>query len=274
MQAEARAFVERLTQRIYPLLSTFNQARWDLATLGRPEDYTLVERLGADYKRLFTSEPAEWQTIQQLYAERATITDALLHRSIEQLFFLYAAEQAIPAQIDRIAALEAAMNGLYTNFRGMLDGQPVSENQIKTMLQQETDSQRRRKAWEASKTIGAVAQPDLLELIRLRNQGAQALGFRDYYAQMLQLAEIDEAALFALLDDLEVCTREPFRQLKAEIDAQLAARCAVQVEELRPWHYSDPFFQEPPHTGGVDLDGLFADQDIVALATRTFDGIG
>jgi peptidyl-dipeptidase A len=48
----------------------------------------------------------------------------------------------------------------------------------------------------------------------------------------------------------------------------------VPLAELRPWHYSDPFFQEAPRTGAADLDGLFASQDLLALATRTFDGIG
>jgi peptidyl-dipeptidase A len=46
------------------------------------------------------------------------------------------------------------------------------------------------------------------------------------------------------------------------------------VSQLRPWHYADPFFQEVPSEGGVDLDGLFAGRDLVELTRRTFDGLG
>ena len=46
------------------------------------------------------------------------------------------------------------------------------------------------------------------------------------------------------------------------------------MSDLRPWHYADPFFQETPPDGAVDLDPLFDGQDVVALARRTFDGIG
>ena len=46
------------------------------------------------------------------------------------------------------------------------------------------------------------------------------------------------------------------------------------MAELRPWHYADPFFQEPPPDGAVDLDPLFDGQDIVVLARRTLEGVG
>ena len=49
-----------------------------------------------------------------------------------------------------------------------------------------------------------------------------------------------------LFDELDALTREPFRLAKEEIDTKLAANCGISVDELRPWHYHDPFFQEPP----------------------------
>ena len=46
------------------------------------------------------------------------------------------------------------------------------------------------------------------------------------------------------------------------------------MSDLRPWHYADPFFQEAPPDGAVDLDPLFEAHDVVALARRTMSGIG
>ena len=274
MESEARTFVGMVSARLALVLTEYGEARWNVATRGTLEDRAAMERIGATYTHLFTDDPAEWQTISRLYDARGAIADDLVRRSVERLYNMYASEQVAPEHIERIAKLEAALRDTYTNYRAMIDGQPVSDNQIKTILRDETDSELRREAWEASKQIGVVARDGLLELIKLRNQNARAHGFRDYYAQELKLQETDEAELFELLDDLEQHSREPFRAIKAKFDAVLAANCGVRVSDLRPWHYNDPFFQEPPRTSAIDFDQLFADQDIVALATRTFDGVG
>lgn len=274
LPSAARAFVAALVARLRPAAREYNLAQWNLATTGAPEHRDALERLGAAYTRVLTDDPAEWQAIQQLYAGRAAIDDAGLRREVELLYTSFAAAQVAPEQIDRLAALEAGLTDLYANFRGTIDGAAVPNNTLNTTLRESDDSELRREAWEASKQIGPAARPGLLELVELRNASARALGFRDYYAKSLALQEIDEAELFALLDDLEARTREPFRALKRQLDAALAERCHVPLAELRPWHYSDPFFQEAPRTGAGDLDGLFASQDLLALATRTFDGIG
>src|SRR5262245_4227319 len=148
MESEARAFVDMLTARMHPVVTQYSLAQWNLATTGAPQHKEGMERLGAAYTRLFTAEPSEWATIQRLYAGRAAIGDELLRRSVERLYRSFASEQITPEDIDRIAALEASLNDLYTNFRGTIDGRPITDNQIKTVLREERDSEIRREAWE------------------------------------------------------------------------------------------------------------------------------
>jgi peptidyl-dipeptidase A len=45
------------------------------------------------------------------------------------------------------------------------------------------------------------------------------------------------------------------------------------TKELAPWHYGDPFFQEAPADGGIDLDPLFANADLTDLTARTYDDL-
>ena len=52
-----------------------------------------------------------------------------------------------------------------------------------------------------------------------------------------------------MLDELAAKTDEPFRQAKAELDAELSQRFGVPVADLMPWHYADPFFQRAPMLG-------------------------
>jgi peptidyl-dipeptidase A len=85
---------------------------------------------------------------------------------------------------------------------------------------------------------------------------------------------MDEGRLFATLDECDALTAEPFVAWKAATDHRLAERFGCDVSELAPWHYEDPFFQEVPAAGGVDLTDVFEDADVVALARETFTGIG
>jgi peptidyl-dipeptidase A len=115
---------------------------------------------------------------------------------------------------------------------------------------------------------------DVRELARLRNEAARTLGFRDWFALSVATSEMDEARLFATLDEADRVTAEPFARWKAELDDRLAARFGCGVGDLRPWHYADPFFQDVPAEGGVDLNAYFTGRDLVELTTRTFDGLG
>jgi peptidyl-dipeptidase A len=114
----------------------------------------------------------------------------------------------------------------------------------------------------------------LLELVRLRNQAARALGYRDHFALALATGELDEMRLFATLDEVDRATAAPFGAWKAALDDSLSARFGCAPTELFPWHLDDPFFQSPPAAGGVALDHLFESADLEALTLRTYDGLG
>jgi peptidyl-dipeptidase A len=270
---DVQAFVDRIAAEVRPLWTGRSLASWNLATTGEAR-FQQELRDWSERAMLRFANADEWRAVQAWHARRHELADPLLRRQLELLYLRYAGSQQPPELIARIAALQANLTGLYTNFRSTLGGRELPENALKDLLREENDVELRQEAWEASKQIGPQAAPTLLELVDARNEGARAMGWRDYYAMALELQEVDEAELFALLDALEQATREPFARVKAELDAALAARYGVGLSPPFPWHYSDPFFQDPPHTGAVDLDAVFAGQDIEALSVRTFDGLG
>jgi peptidyl-dipeptidase A len=112
------------------------------------------------------------------------------------------------------------------------------------------------------------------ELVRLRNEAAGAAGYPDYYHLKLGLGEQDPAAIDGFFARLRALTDAPFAELKGEIDAGLAEIHDVEVAELRPWHYQNSYFQEMPAIYGIDLDEIYARQDLLGIARRFFEGIG
>jgi peptidyl-dipeptidase A len=180
----------------------------------------------------------------------------------------------VPAELRaQIVELESSVEGRFSRHRGVVRGSEVDDTEIKRILRQSDDPAERREAWEASKTVGAEVAGDVRQLARLRNEAARGLGYRDWFALALAVDELDEGKLLETLQEADTATAEPFGRWKGALDERLATRFGCAVSELRPWHYADPFFQELPPDGAVDLDGLFEGRDIVELSRRTFDGI-
>jgi peptidyl-dipeptidase A len=193
---------------------------------------------------------------------------------VRLLHLEYARGQRDPATIDEVAQLSKELDDAYTNFRAEVDGQKLTVNAIKEILATENDSEERCAAWEASKQIGAQVANQIRRLAELRNEAAHTMGYPNFHRMSLMLDELDPDWLYAMLDELADKIEEPFRAVKAAMDADLSQRFGVPVEDLMPWHYADPFFQEAPMLSDYDFNALFKDKDLVDLATQTYDGLG
>jgi peptidyl-dipeptidase A len=265
------AFVDRLVAELQPLELEHNREYWLLATTGEEKYLRSTARLDSAMRLLFAKrEPYEYL---QGVAAAGALADPLLQRQLELLLKSYRAKQIPPGMIERQVGLEKRLEAAFTNFRAELDGERVTDNRIIDLLVGSDDAALRRRAWEASKQVGAEVEADLLELVRLRNEGARRVGFANYHVMNLELDELDPAWLFDLLDRLERDTQPLWDAYKGGVDTRLAGRFGCAVADLRPWHYADPFFQQAPATE-VDLAGVYANQDLEALTERFFGAIG
>ena len=162
----------------------------------------------------------------------------------------------------------------FSVFRGTIDGEKVTDSQIKEILKTSTNSAEREKAWLASKQVGPVVAADIIKLVKLRNQAAQKLGFDNYHTMSLATGEQDVKEIDKIFDDLYKLTNLPYAQLKADLDRILAANCNIGLGELMPWHYHDPFFQDTPLVYDIDLDAYYKDKDVKDLSIKFYAGIG
>jgi peptidyl-dipeptidase A len=257
--------------KLAPLEKAANAAWWDANTDAGEE--TKRRRAAADLALSDALADAEVYAAASTARAKAGL-DPLVARQLDVLAQSYAPHQ-VPADLRReIVDLQSDIESRFARHRGTIDGEAVDDNQIVDILRTSDDSGQRRAAWEASKSVGAEVAADVRELARLRNRAARTLGYRDHFALALETTDFDERRLFATLDSVAELTDGPFRVLKAELDERLAARFGIAAADLRPWHYEDPFFQDPPSAIGVDLDPYLVDADLAALTERTFSGMG
>jgi peptidyl-dipeptidase A len=267
----ARELIRSFTELAEPASKRAALAQWTLATSASPEAEREAAEASVALARLYADD-AVFEEAKRLAG--AALGDPLLARQIHLLHLATLNYRRDPATLERMVGLETELESAYSTYRGEVLGERLSENQIRDVLKSETDLSKRRLAWEASKGIGPVVAPRILELARLRNEVARRLGFRDWFAMALKNDELDEAWLMALLDELDEDTRAPFAAEKAKIDAEASAWLGVPAEELMPWHYQDVFFQEAPTTEATSLDRLVKEHDVATRSRAFYEDLG
>jgi peptidyl-dipeptidase A len=270
-EAELAEFLREHLAEVEPLHKAGNEASWQANVTGDPAHEAESARLSAEIRKVYSRK----EPLARLIAlqDSGEVRDPLLARQLTLLVLAYRAQQMPAETIERIVAVEKALESRFNNFRAELNGRRVTDNELRDLLRDSNDTAERRAAWEACKQIGAQVRGDLVELVKVRNKAARDQGFANFYAMMLELDELDETELFATFDELDRETRPLFERYKAGLDAELSERFGVAPEELRPWHLSDPFFQEAP-ASGVDLDRWFAGQSLEDLTSRYFSAVG
>jgi peptidyl-dipeptidase A len=267
----AQELVAHYERDLRPLEVEAGRRWWDANVTGSDEAYQLKQEAENQLDRALAD---RLRFAGLKLCNNAKLTDPLLARQIRLLYL-----QAVPKQVDPelLQQMVARANGIekqFNVFRARVKGGELADSAVKKVLKQSRNSDERRAVWEASKEVGQVVEQDLRTLVGMRNQAARQLGFADYHAMQLELNEQSQEQVVRLFDQLDELTREPFRAAKREIDLRLAENCGVSVDELRPWHYHDPFFQESPAVFETSLDAEYAKVDVIGLCKAFYAGIG
>ena len=272
MSAALRDLLDRHVRLRAPLEKSSREADWNLARTAEERWESESARLSAEIRRLLSDSGVFAQLTGMRSSARPADPD--LDRQLELLWLDHAANQADPALLEELAGLEARAESTYSKFRPTLDGASATENEIRAILRDENDVARRRRAWEASKAAGPVVAPLVLVMARRRNWIAAGRGARDFFAMDLARQEIDERFLFEVLGRLEQLTDDPHRRLIERLFAQLARRFGIRPDEVRPWHLTDPFFQEAISPEGLDLARFYEGVNLEDLAREAFTRMG
>jgi peptidyl-dipeptidase A len=271
-ETQLKEFIAAHVEKIKPLEKQQNLAWWEAYTTGNAGAYDRLSELTLQIRRI-RSDPKEFAFLKNL-KESGQVKDPLLARQLVVLYNSYLENQIEPELLKQIVELGTQIEKNFGSFRGSIDGRKVTDNEIVDILKSETDSAKREKAWLASKQVSEAVAPDLVRLVKLRNQAAQKLGFDTYHTMALATGEQDVKDVDKVFGELYELTNKPFAKLKAELDGILARKYGVSPKELMPWHYHDRFFQEAPMVYDLDLDAYYKDKDVKKLAEGFYAGIG
>jgi peptidyl-dipeptidase A len=260
-------FLETFLPKVQKKSKQLNVAMWILETTGSKDAAMLSAELSTEMRLLFNDKEAFEKLVA--WDKDPSIIDPVLKRTINVLLRSFKPNLAPKELLEKLSYEESNLSLLYSNFRPVIDGKPLSENEILDILKKETNVEVRKRAWEASKEVGKILSPYILSLVKIRNDSAKSLGYKDYFSMQLELQEVQEKELFELLDHLSQKSDSAYVQLIETINKQTADRFHVSQEMVGPWAWSDPFCQEDP-LNTKELDGLLQGLDIIATAKQFY----
>lgn len=272
MTEEFKRFVKEYEAKVVPLFTEANTAYFNATISGKEEDYKKAADLQVKLSKIYASK-TDFAKLKK-FKDSNTIQDELLNRQLIKIYNAYASSQIDEKKLEEMIRLQNETEKKFSTFRAEVNGKKITDNDVENTLKTSTDSKLLESTWSASKVVGEVINDDLIKLVKLRNEAARELGYKNYHQMSLQLSEQDPQEIENLLNELDNLTRDAFAKLKNDIDEHLAKKYNLSKEKLMPWHYENRFFQEAPKIYNVNLDSYYKNKDIVALTKKYYSGLG
>ncbi|MCD9016768.1 M2 family metallopeptidase [Parachryseolinea silvisoli] len=267
-QQDAQKFIDQYTKTYVERYTASSQAAWKTNIEIKEGDTVNAynSRVADEALASFTGSVENIGQAQKFLAQK----DKLTHLQIRQLeIILYKAgsdPQTVSGVVkEKIRASVAQTEKLF-GFAYTLDGKPVSTNDIDNILKTENDEQKRLAAWNASKEVGKVLKPGLVNLRRLRNETVQALKYPDFFSYQVSDYGLSTPDMMELMKRLNQELRPLFRELHTYARYTLAKKYgAKEVPDYLPAHWL-PNRWGQDWSAMLDVKGLNVDS---VLATKT-----
>jgi len=272
MVEEFVKFVEEYEAYVAEKSKELHAKYFEATISGNPDDYQKVSELEFELSQYY-SDKKKYEFLLKV-RESGKITEHVLNRELTLLINSFASHQFDEKLMKQIIDISTDLEHKFSTYRATIGDREYTDNEIDKILETSKDNSELESAWKASKEIGDEISGEVIEVVRLRNKAARQLGYNNYHEMSLKLSEQTPDEILQLLDELDVMTASGFFALKSEMDERLSALYNVPINELKPWHYQDKFFQQGPKIVDLDLDGFYKDKDLVELTRKYYNGIG
>ena len=186
-EQKLQKFIDSHLAEVQPLYKQAALADWNAAVSGNDADYKKTAQLRLQISQLY-SNAQDFALLKKL-RESGKVKNHLLARQLDILYHAYLRNQLDPELLKQTIELATKIEQTFSTHRGKIDSREYTNNEILQILKTQTDSNKRKLAWQASKQVGAAVAEDLIKLAKLRNQAAQKVGFDNYHTLSLTLAE-------------------------------------------------------------------------------------
>ncbi|QMU28482.1 M2 family metallopeptidase [Adhaeribacter radiodurans] len=237
---QADTFLQAYSVKYQKLYTASSEAEWASNTriVASDSANAVATRRANEAFAAFTGSKENIEQLQDLLQHKEEL-ETIQVKQLETALRAAANNPQTVADVvkSRIKAETEQSEKLY-GFDYKLNGKSVTTNQIDEILRTETDPAKRLAAWQASKEVGTVLKPGLVNLRNLRNKTVQALGYDDYFSYQAQDYGMKREAMMALMRQINQELKPLYRELHTYARYELAKKYGVkEVPDMLPAHW-------------------------------------
>ncbi len=271
MEAEYTRFVDSLMNIVKPVYRNMSLSYFEASVSGKAEDWDRKNKYEMEFNSIMSNKD-NFAKVRK-FMDSKLIKDSLKARELTVLYNNLLGMQIDTSKLNAMTKQQSQIEQKYNTFRTIVGKKKLSDNDVEEILKSSKDNKYLEQVWTEQKKIGPIVAQDIIKLVKMRNDAAHELGFKNYHEMSLKLSEQNPDEISKLFDELDVMTREAFVKEKAQMDSILAAGLRIKVDELMPWDYQNRFFQEAPKIYNVDIDKYYKDIDIVETGEKFYRGL-
>jgi peptidyl-dipeptidase A len=272
---ELKVMLDLYQTEAFELFRNAAHAEWDAMTTGKEDAFKKSANAKLEFAK-YHSDKVKYAKIKDLRGKAVGFSE-IDARAAERMELQYAQNQLPPELLQKMLEMSSEIEKTFQNQRPKLDGKEYTNNDLLEMIEKETDSAKRQKIWEALKQVGDEVDDQVIALAKVRNEAAHQLGFKNFWEMQVVFQDYKPEELLAIFDELEKTTAPIFAEMKKELDAELAVKFKIPAEQLMPWHYDNPFFQQAPPSKEVDPNSFYENktqEEIIAIAVKYYRHLG
>eukprot|EP01022_Parablepharisma_sp_SALTPOND_P007332 TRINITY_DN129_c0_g2_i1.p1 TRINITY_DN129_c0_g2~~TRINITY_DN129_c0_g2_i1.p1 ORF type:complete len:578 (-),score=99.32 TRINITY_DN129_c0_g2_i1:63-1796(-) len=266
-----KEFKAAFEKEYVPMYVESNISYWNASLTGKAEDWNKYEESNKKINKYLSNKEA-FAKLKSI-RDSGKVEEPVTKRELETIYLWYLGYQVDPEKLDKMTTMSANIEKKFNNFRAEYKDKRYTDNDVLDILKTSTDSEELQGVWTAQKKIALEVASDIKELVKIRNEVAKELGFKNYHDMSLRLNEQDPEHILKLFNELDELTKNTFAIQKKMIDDIFAERYKVKKEDLMPWHYHDFFFQKAPKIYKVDYDKYYKGKDLEAITKKFYEGI-
>ncbi|AOW21722.1 M2 family metallopeptidase [Urechidicola croceus] len=267
VKKDAQAFLDTYTDTFKKLYYQASEAEWAANTKiieGDTINAYNVQKTGEAYAKFTGSKEVIEKT--RAFLESKEELDIVQIRQLEGILYSAANNPEIVTEVvtKRIAA-ETAQNETLFGFDFKVDGKSVSTGDIDGVLRESNNETERLKNWEASKEVGKKLKGGLENLVSLRNETVQALGYEDYFSYQVSDYGMNRGEMMAEMKKMVQEIWPLYRELHTWARYNLANKYNKEVPEYLPAHWLPNRWGQDwsalVNVEGLDIDAALKDKD-------------
>lgn len=260
-KTEVQSFLDGYNQKYKELYAASSEGQWAVNTHIVEGDTMNAYRSGLADEALakFTGSSANIQKAQEYLKFEKELTPLQVKQLKKILYMAAANPESADSIVKKLIKAGTAQTEKLYGYKFMMEGKEITPNDIDSILAQVSDTNARRKAWEASKAVGAELKPGLVNLRDLRNNVVKGLGYPDFFTYQVSDYGMTTDEMLQLLKKINIELFPLYRELHTYMRYELAKKYkSKEVPDYLPAHWLTnrwgQDWSEVVTVEGLDLD--------------------